>query len=188
MRLIICLILACFTAPAFAEESSFRFGGQVSANSFRLSDPDGPTASGSGSSFGLIGLYDTGRNARFKLDVTHYSYTLAGSTSNVGQEVSSTGGAISFQKMWRLSRDFKPWFGAGLGYASSTYRNRYTLTPSTLYSVPLKNRSSSDFAFLLNANAEWELNRDFNIGLQGQLTRAFGSSTSAFGVGIYIVY
>lgn len=186
MRLFICLLLLFSTPSAFADDKTLRFGGQVSENSYSLTDPSGPTANGTGVSFGGLALYDLNRNGRMLANLTKESYKLTASTTNVGQDVSAFGASLSYQKMWRLTRDFKPWFGVGIGYSAMSFKNRHTLTPTGLFSVPLANRDTSEFALLLNTNSEWEIDHDFSWGVQGQFSSS--SSAKSFRVGLYVIY
>jgi hypothetical protein len=182
-------LLLCFAAsPAFsATDDPLRYGVQTSMNSYHIDDPVGQTATGSGLSLGGIALLDVGRDSRLMFNLNRDTYTLAGSSNTVGQNVSSLDGGLSYQKMLRVSRTWKPWVGAGLGYSSTTYRNRFTVTPggfSTLYA----DRTATAFAMLLNANSEWQLNRDWDMGLQAQLSKSISDKSGILSFGIYVVY
>lgn len=182
------LVLGFIASPAQSAEDAFRYGVQTSLNRYRVDDPAGKTANGSGVSYGLIAFYETNRSGRFMFNVNKDAYELAASTNEIGQNVTSMGGSVSYQRMWRLARDFKPWFGAGLGYTAAHYRNRHTITPSGLFSVPLANRDATETSFLLNGAVDWRLNQDFDIGLQAQFNQAISSNSNSFRVGIYVVY
>lgn len=181
------LVLGFIALPALSAEDEFRFGAQTSLNSYRVDDPAGTTAGGNGLSFSGIALVDVGREGRVMLNINKDAYTLAASTANIGQDVSSFGGGLSYQSMLRVARTWKPWIGAGVGYSSITYKNRYKLTPGG-FSVPMANRDATDISLLLNANSEWQFNRDWNIGLQAQLAKSISDKSSTFRVGIYVVY
>ena len=181
------LVLGFIASPAQSAEDEFRFGAQTSLNSYRVDDPVGTTAVGNGLSISGIALVDVGRDSRVMLNINKDAYTLAASTTNVGQDVSSAGGGLSYQSMLRVSRTWKPWVGAGLGYTSTTYKNRYKLTPGG-FSVPMANRDATDISLLLNANSEWQFSRDWDIGLQAQLAKSISDKSSTLRVGFYVVY
>ena len=181
------LILGFIASPALSADESFRFGAQTSLNSYRVVDPAGTTAGGNGLSVSGIVLYDIGRNDRLMLNINKDAYKLAASTTDIGQDVSSFGGGLSYQSMLRITRTFKPWIGAGFGYSSATYKNRYKLTPGG-FSVPMANRDATDVALLLNANSEWQFNHNWDIGLQAQVAKSIRDKSSAFRVGVYVVY
>ena len=121
------------------------------------------------------------------MNINKDAYTLAASTANVGQEVSSFGGGVSYQSMLRIARTWKPWIGAGLGYTATTYKNRFIFTPGQ-NKILYADRKATDIAVLLNANSEWQFNRDWDIGLQAQLAKSISDKSSSFRVGIYVVY
>jgi len=189
MRSSLCFLALCsVAAPALSgENDQLRFGVQSSLNSYRIDDPAGPTAAGSGLSLSGIALVELGRDSRVMLNVNKDAYSLAASTTNVGQDVSSIGGGVSYQSILRLTRTWKPWIGAGVGYSSITYKNRYKLTPGG-FSVPMANRDATDISLLLNANSEWQFNRDWDIGLQAQLAKSISDKSSTLRVGFYVVY
>ncbi len=187
-RHVLCLLVWCSIAsPALSAEDAFRFGVQTSLNSYRVDDPAGSTAGGSGLSLSGIALFDVGRDSRVMLNLNKDAYSLAASTANIGQDVSSFGGGLSYQSMLRVARTWKPWIGAGVGYASITYKNRYKLTPGG-FSVPMANRDATDITLLLNANSEWQFNREWDIGLQVQLAQSISDQSSTLRVGFYVVY
>ena len=181
------LVLGFIALPAQSAEDEFRFGAQTSLNSYRVDDPVGPTAAGNGLSVSGIALIDVGRESRVMLNINRDTYTLDASTTNVGQDVSSAGGGLSYQSMLRVSRTWKPWIGVGLSYASTTYKNRFIFTPGQ-NKILYADRKATDIAVLLNANSEWQFNRDWDMGLQAQLAKSISDKSSSFRVGIYVVY
>ncbi len=191
IRSSLCFLALCsVAAPALSgENDQLRYGVQSSLNSYRIDDPAGTTAAGSGLSLSGIALVEFGRDSRVMLNVNKDAYSLAASTTNIGQDVSSIGGGVSYQSLLRLTRTWKPWIGAGLGYTSTTYKNRYTFTsPSMQFKYLYADRSATDIALLLNANSEWHYNRDWDIGLQAQLAKSISDKSSTLRVGIYVVY
>ena len=109
MRLILVILSLCFATSVFAaDEKPFRFGVQTSLNSYRIDDPAGPTAGGSGLSLSGIALLDVGRESRVMLNINRESYSVTGSNVNVGQDVSRIGGGLSYQKMLRISSKAMP--------------------------------------------------------------------------------
>ena len=184
------LVLCSIASPALsAENDTFRYGVQTSLNNYKIDDPAGSTAVGSGLSVSGIALLNVGRESRVMFNLDKDSYSLAGTTTNVGQNVSSIGGGVSYQNMLRVTRNWKPWIGVGLGYASATYKNRFTMmTPGQPYTYLYADRTATDTALLLNTDSEWVINRDWDIGLQAQFAKTFSDKSSTFRVGIYLVY
>jgi hypothetical protein len=189
MRLFFCFfVLFILAAPVMADENEpFRFGVQTSLNRYASYDPVGPTAGGSGLSVSGIALYNLGREGRAMFNIDRDSYSMKASQTNVGQDVTSFGGGASYQTMLRLTRTWKPWVGMGLGYTSTSYKNRFVFTPGgakTFYA----DRDTTSMQLLLNANSEWVFNRDWDMGLQMQFAKGLSNNTSTFRVGIYAIY
>lgn len=164
-----------------------RYGAQASLNHYTIEDPDGPTASASGASISAIVLMPTGRNRRVMFQLNRESFSLKGSTTHIAQDITSLSGGLSYQALFRVTRKWKPWVGIGAGYASIDYENRYTLTPGG-FSRSLPNRSSTDFSVLLNANTEWQFNKDWDLGVQVQLAKSIQDDASTLRIGVYAVY
>lgn len=188
LRAIVFLVLCAVSAASFADDKSIRFGLQASMNSYKTDDPVGKTDNATGLSVSGIALFDLGRETRAMLNINHDSYSLTGSQTTVGEDVSSFGGGLSYQKMLRVSRSWRPWVGVGLGYTSTTQSNRYTVTPGGSGHVLYADYKTTNPSFLLNTNTEWEYNRDFNIGVQAQYSKNFSDKASTLRVGLYIVY
>jgi hypothetical protein len=190
MRSLLVIFILSFATSVFAaDEKPFRFGVQTSLNSYKIDDPAGPTAGGSGLSLSGIALLHVGRESRVMLNLDRDSYSVTGTNVNVGQDVSRIGGGLSYQKMLRVSRTWKPWIGAGLGYSSATYSNRYVFTtPAMQYKTLYGDRKATETSLLLNVNSEWQYSRDFDIGLQAQFSKTFNDKSSTVRVGIYVVY
>ena len=179
----------CLAASAFADDKSFRFGGALYEGQFKVDDPSGPTSTTNSAAWGLLATYEINRNGRFVASLSRDSYKLSGSVSNVGQSVIATTTSISYQKNIRFTRDFKPWFGAGIGYASSKYSDRFTCNNAACsFGIPKSNTNDSTVVYLLNANAEWPIDQDFDFGFQVQYMGAMSSKTSSIRAGLYILY
>lgn len=172
-----------------AEDKTFRFGGQVAGASYNLKDPDGPTAPGSGYSFGGIATIDMGRGGRLWISAARGSYTLKASVTEIGQDVASTEVGLSYQANYRISRSFKPWFGVGLGYASSKHTNRYTsASVGSPFGIFKPDRNQKSVVGLLNANSEWPVSADLDFGVQVQAAIAPSKGANVYGLGVYLLY
>ena len=190
VRTLIFLLVMLTTSVAHAaEDKSFRFGGQVTGASYNLKDPDGPTAPGSGYSFGGIATIDLGRGGRLWMSAARGSYTLKASVTEIGQDAATTEAGLSYQSNFRISRSFKPWFGVGIGYAASKYTNRYTsASVGSPFGIFKPDRSQKTVVGLLNANSEWPVSADLDMGIQVQAAIAPSKGANVFGLGVYLLY
>jgi hypothetical protein len=76
MRAIFVILSLCFaTSTIAADDKPFRFGVQTSLNNYKIDDPAGPTAGGSGLSLSGIALLDVGRESRMMFNINKESYS-----------------------------------------------------------------------------------------------------------------
>lgn len=173
-----------------ASSDAFRFGLMPTISIYTVVDPNGPTAPGNGFSYlsGVM-LADAGRDSRVMAHLIYDKFSLAATTKNIAQDVTRTSGSISYQSMLRLTRGWKPWLGAGIGQASETYKNRYRLTPGG-FSSPLadQERSVNNVFILVNTSTEWQVNKQWDMGVNLQYEHPVGEGSQVFRVGIYAVF
>lgn len=175
---------------AHAAEGTFRFGLMPTISAFNVVDPNGPTETANAFGYtNAVMLVDMGRDDRLFSDLFYDRFSLSATTTNIGQDVTRTGGGVSYQTMFRFARSFKPWMGLGLGASSEGYKNRYTLSPGG-FSIPASPVESSlnNVFVMLNASAEWQLNKSLDMGLHLQLEQPTGDGTRILRFGLYIVY
>lgn len=187
--LVIIFFLISDAANASTQDT-FRFGWMPVISIFNVVDPNGPTAQGNAYS-GLSGIVimDAGRDSRLIGHLVYDKFSITASTINIAQDVSRTGGSVSYQTNLRIARGWKPWVGAGLGEVSETYKNRYRLTPSG-FSSPLadQERSVNNVFILVNTSTEWQVNKQWDMGVNLQYEHPIGEGSQVFRVGIYAVF
>jgi len=187
--LIVCSMLL-FAGSSYAANESFRFGFMPVYSMYYLHDPDGPTvAKGNITPVSAVGIYDWGRDARIFAHVYYADFTLPASSTNIGQNVKQYGFDGSYQIMWRLTRNFRPWFGLGLGFANETYTTRHTVVSG--YVPPggsYPDRTVENFYGVLNASNQWRLSRFWDMGVHLQLEKPTGDGARVIRAGIYFVF
>lgn len=176
-------------APLAAAAETFRFGVLPMVAGYDVYDPNGPTEQRAAFSIAGVILVDMGRDSRLVGQLVHDSFQLSASTTNIAQDVSSTGANVEYQMMFRVMRGWKPWIGLGAGYASESYSNRYTVTPGGFKGASYPDRTKDDFTVVVNTSTEWQLNRDWDMGVHLQFEQPTGSDgTRVIRFGIYAVY
>lgn len=194
MRFRIALLLAILLLPSFAQadDKSMRFGLMPMYSRYEINDPIGPTRTGVDiSTLSGVAIFDAGRDSRIFVNAFYADFNLTASTTNVGQTVKQTGVTASYQMMFRLTRNIKPWLGIGLGYESERYQNRYLTTPGGYLAPgsPYPERDVVNYPVVLNASHEWQYNRNFDVGLHLQFEQPISSDGArALRLGIYVVY
>ena len=177
-------------STAYAVQDTFRFGFMPTISFYNLNDPTGRTKPGQNITLlsGLI-FVDAGRDARFLVNGSFDKFSVAASTMDIGEDVTRLSASASYQTMFRLSRDFKPWLGFGVGDATESYKNRYLLTGGG-FSTPVSpsERSVNNVFGLVNVSTEWELNRQWNFGFHFQYELPFGEGASVYKAGVYFSY
>jgi hypothetical protein len=189
--LFLTFIAGAIAVPAQAE-SPFRFGISPSLSVFAINDPIGPTDTHSGITYAsALMLVDMGRDSRLMVNVSHDSFSVAPSVTNIGQDVTSTQVGASYQMVFRVTRGWKPWFGIGGGYATENYQNRNTLTPGGFKCIgcPYPDRTKDDFYVVLNTSTQWQLNRNWDMGVHLELDQPTSTDgMRAVRLGLYFVY
>jgi len=187
-RLLPLVSLFFFSTTTHAADT-WRFGVLPNVAGYTVNDPNGPTDTRAGLSPALLMLVDMGRDARLMAQVVHDSFQLSASTTNIAQDVSSTGANVEYQWMLRFTRGWKPWVGLGAGYASESYSNRYTVTPGGFLGTTYPDRTKDDFTVVLNTSTEWAVNRDWDMGVHLQIEQPVSSDgMRVIRFGIYAVY
>lgn len=188
-RVVVGLLLAAIALPAAARDS-FRFGILPNLAAYKVTDPNGPVESTTGfAPLTAIMFAEAGRDGRLMFQGAYDSFSLNHSTTNIGQDVTSIRGDVSYQMLVRVTRGWKPWFGVGLGYANETYKDRYTLTSGGFLGTRYPDRTKSAFDVLINASSEWKVNKNWDMGVHLQLEQPTGSdSMRILRLGIYAVY
>ena len=188
-RILVSALLLAASLPASADDA-FRFGLLPGFSVYEVTDPDGPVDSATGlSALSVVMLAEVGRDSRLMLHSSYESFSLDHSVTNIGQDVTSIRGDLSYQMLVRVTRGWKPWFGVGLGYANESYKDRYTLTPGGFLGTRYPDRTKSDFSAVLNVSSEWRVNRDWDMGVHLQLDQPTGSDgLRVIRLGLYAVY
>lgn len=191
IRRITAILVLLLVLPAAHAAETFRFGILPSIASYSVEDPQGPTEQRAGFSPAAVLLIDMGRDSRLLAQIAYDKFTTSASTTNVNNDVTSLNVGLSYQMMMRITRGWKPWLGVGAAYANESYSNRYTLTSGGFLcaTCPYPDRTKDDFLVVLNASSEWQLNRDWDMGLHLQLEQPTGSDgLRVIRFGIYAVY
>ena len=191
MKKIVVLAAMSFASLAHAEDSVFRFGAHVSGGTFRAHEIDGPSGSGTGASFGAIGVYNLDRGSRLYSTLSLSSYKTSATDVKVGQNGKDLEGTLSYQYMWRVSRGFRPWLGIGAGYLKSDYTDRHLRSASGQFSIPRPDASKNAPMGLLSVNIEPASdseNSSWTPGFQIQGGKAFSGKAAYLRAGVYFLY
>ena len=188
--LVALLILLLASATATADDRSYRFGIMPTISIFNVEDPNGPTESANAFSYAnLVMMADMGRDGRIMANMSYDRFSLSATQTSIGQDVSRMGGSVSYQTLWRVGRDFKPWIGLGLGAASDSYKGRYTLSPGG-FSIAANptDRSLNEIFLVANASADWPMSKSLDMGIHLQLEQPAGDGTRVLRLGLYFIY
>lgn len=176
------------SAPAHADRN-WHIGWMGGIIQPTVSDPAGPTDSTSTTQWkDVVFMHDYSRDYRLLAMAKQHSYTLDASPTNIGQDVDHTGIGVTVQKNLRLTRSFKPWIGAGLGYASETYEPRYLVTPTGFLSVRYPDRKQTGVAVIANATAQWASLASTQTGVHLQYEHGMGELSRLLSVSLFISY
>lgn len=161
------------------------------ANFNSINDPDGKT----NNSIHAMPLSATviytniNRDARLFGHLYYDWYEVDASSTRVGQKINEFGLNASYQWMFRVARDWRPFLGVGLGYGSETYSNRHTMTPTGLFSqTSYPERKLQSPKVLINTSSEWPLSQNWDMGVHLQFEQPVGKGSTVVRAGLYFIY
>lgn len=183
------LLLLAAPLAASAADNIFHFGPMVGWGRGGVSDPDGPTGTATTIIPSLIATLDWDRDVRLfgQLYTDRYKLKPNG-TSKIAQDVKQTGINTSVQYRLRVARDFRPWIGAGLGYAQNSFSKRYTVDKDGYLAARYPDRDESAINFVINAAISWEVNDRFRVALIPQYEYPINGSAKMLSVGLALLF
>ena len=154
-----------------------------------IHDPNGPTQVGTQSLWkdGVITV-DHDRDSRFFVELAQQKYTLTADTTHIGQGVSRVESVLAYQWRFRVSREFKPWFGVGVVYANEKYSPRFTMTPTGFLNTVFPDRTESGIAPVVNATAQWDFIYGTQAGVHLQYEHGLSGLSSQLAVAFMLSY
>lgn len=189
MRRIIAVILMFGCSSVWAGDSSFHLGLLGNFYSTTPEDPDGPVASDVVfSTLNGIMTYDFGRDSRALIHVFQNNSEHEPSTKDIGQSVTRTGASFSYQSLFRFSRRWKPWLGAGLSFTQFTAEDRHTVTFDGFKDKVFEDRDESYFGGVLTATTQWAVSDNWDIGLHVAYEQDFGDGAKLITAGLTVLY
>lgn len=189
IRVLTVAFLVFVPSLAFAGGQTFRFGWLPSATYIDVREPAGEAENYNGVTYlsGVL-LADVGRDSRIFAHAHYDSFDLSASTANIHQTVNRYGLALAYQINLRITRAWKPWVGVGLGYSQDKITDRYVLTPGGFSGASYPDRTEDSITAVGNFSSEWQLSRDWDMGLHFQWEEPLGDGVRAVRLGLYIVY
>ncbi|MFQ5469821.1 MAG: hypothetical protein ACE5EH_05870 [Gammaproteobacteria bacterium] len=186
-RFFICLL---FLNPALLQASEVsRIGYGLELHQLTVHDPDGEVATTSGSSY--INLYYSDylwRDTRYLVQINSFESGIDAEVNKIGQDISSKGFFASIQKRLRLTRNFKPWLGGGLGYTTDEFSQRHNIDKDGFLINQLQDRNESSVNLLLNLTKEWELLDKMELSGQFQYRYPFGDGIESTSMSLALFY
>jgi len=121
---IIYLLLLLFPFSVFAE-SMIGYG--ISTGTYRAEDSEGPTANADEQSIARFFYANKlHRDSMWYAEYYQLSLELPANDTNIGQNVDIKAINIGYLKRYAISRNIKPWLGAGFNLSSNQYKDRHT--------------------------------------------------------------
>ena len=183
---LIALFLIGTTAHA---ERDWHIGWLGGVTNYSIDDPFGPTQSKSKFLWkDVVGLYDLSRDRRVFGMLSDNSYTVDASPTEIGQDAARKAGLLAYQFNFRLSREFKPWVGLGVGYASESYKPRYTVTSTGFLKAHFPDRDVDGAFVLANASAQWPFAGGTAAGIHLQYEHGFSGLSDQITAAFFISY
>ena len=171
-------------------ENTARVGYAVGASRLTVNDPDGPTkAVVDVAPLTLIYTDWLPGGWRYWAEGYYFSASLAGSASDIGQQVSRIGARLAVQRNLQLWK-WSPWLGLGLDVSHNHYSKRYTVDSDGFLLNTYADRSGFALGITAQIVNEWALARDWDMSVK--LEHVFpaigGITETALSVGVLYRY
>ena len=118
----------------------------------------------------------------FELDVD------ATSSGKLGANIESTQFEATWLRKFKMSRNFKPWFGAGIRSSLIEVSSRHTIDRDGYLLATFKHSESTFLAFVLKTTADWEIGEGWYINADASFDQPIGDGLQGFGFSLGIKY
>jgi len=182
---VILLFISLFSVPLLADEA-YSYGIYPITSFYQVDDPAGKTeVSTDFHLMNFYGTYEIGRDKRIWTELGKKEFDYPSSSSAPGMSVKTTDLALQYQVRYRASKNFKPWFGAGLGFADSEYKNRHIVDNNGYLFESFDDRSGKDMSVILTAMSDFEMEHVHLIyGFSYRTSLDAGASGASFNFGV----
>jgi len=186
------LLVALLLVVSPLSNAETRFGVGVTQGNYSVEDPDGSADSTTEASiFGVVTM-PMSRNwpdYRYWFQVAHKSFELDASTSEVGQEVTSTSLSAIIQRSFSISSDFRPWLGLGAGAGINDYEGRHTIDEDGFLKDRFDDRSNTSMYLILNAGISFrKLDNGVFIGTSINYERPIDDGIESTNLNVFLLY
>ncbi len=171
-------ILLLMSSIVSARDWKAGAGFGLSVNS--VDDPEGSTALNfQPSYFNAIGTLKINRDRRLFLHLFYSDFDLENKRNKVSAQIKNLGLNASYQWRIRYSRQWKPWFGVGLGFSQDEFRSRFLLDQDGFIGQDLPDRQEDAVNLLINASTilkrwlmlDFGVHAQIDIPISGDITR-----------------
>jgi len=186
------LLVALLLVVSPLSNAETRFGVGVTQGNYSVEDPDGSADSTTEASiFGVVTM-PMSRNwpdYRYWFQVEHKSFELDASTSEVGQDVTSTSLSAIIQRSFSVSSDFRPWLGLGAGAGINDYDGRHTIDEDGFLKDRFDDRSNTSMYLILNAGISFrKLDNGVFIGTSINYERPIDDGIESTNLNVFLLY
>ena len=189
MTFLIGLLIILMMARETRAQETWHIGIMMGPTLAHVSDPDGSTDTQLHFFYlNFISTIPFGRDQRIFSQLFYDQCELDASTSNIGQKVSTSGGNVSWQYLWRLSRYWKPWIGGGVGFANSKFKSRHLLDADGFLIRQFPGRSENILNLIVNASIPLTQWGRFQLGTHMQYEFPTGDGIHQFLFGLTLLY
>lgn len=180
---------ASFSAAIGEPEQTGRFGYALSAAIVSVEDPDGP-ADDESEIFPWNVVY-TDRwvgGFRYWAEGFYQEFTLAPSTSFIGQDVERYGVRLSAQRKIEWIESLQLWAGAGAILSRDSFSKRFTVDGDGFLASVYPDRDRNHLGIQLDLTSEWSLNRQWDIAGRLLYAPPIGEGVEELGVFVVFLY
>ena len=154
------------------------------------SDVDEPAGGANSETYPLLTLLGTvqfGATRRVFGQLSFNSFTLDPGVDTVGQDVKQTGAAVSYQARFDAG-GWRPWLGAGVGYARERFQNRLTVAPDGFIAQRFPDREENAFLLALSGTMQWRVADAWDVGVHLQYDYPMQGEVKTLSLSLSLLY
>ena len=133
-------------------------------------------------------IFESGRDSRVFVQAQYAKYEFPGTTLLIGELVKAYSISTIFQSKFRVSRNFKPYLGFGLGLKNEEHSNRYTTDTQGFLAQSFDDESIVNITVDANITDDIDLFKTIKTGWSLRYSQPVSDGLKTIEAGIYILF
>ena len=186
------LILSILLLPSLGitKNAHYNVGISTGLYAYNYQDDKGETELESTTvPFTLFAEMETSRVNRIYIGLREFDLDIdASTTGDLGASIESLQFEATWLRKFKMTRNFKPWFGAGIRSSLVEVSSRHTIDRDGFLLATFNNTDDTFLALVLKTTADWEIGEGWYINADASFDQPIGDGLQGFGFLLGIKY